>query len=43
MNERRKQTGFPGTVEESAATLGIPYKPVTLEYAKRLQRQSQTR
>lgn len=43
VNERRKQTGFPGTVEESAATLGIPYKPVALEYAKRLQRQSQTK
>jgi len=41
VNPRRKQAGFQDTVEASAAEMHLPYKPVTLEYAKRLQQQSQ--
>ena len=31
VNQRRKQAGFKTTVEESAASLGAPYKVLTLE------------
>ncbi len=41
VNARRKQAGFTNTVEESAAEMHQSYKPVTLEYAKQIQRQSQ--
>jgi hypothetical protein len=35
VNERRRQAGFTSTVEQNAAALGIPYRPVTLaEVAK---------
>lgn len=41
INARRKKAGFTTTVEEGSKQLGIPYKPVSLEYAKRVQAQSQ--
>jgi hypothetical protein len=41
INARRQKAGFPTTVEEGGKQLGIPYKPVSLEYAKRVQAQSQ--
>ncbi len=31
VNERRRKAGFPTTVEQSAATLGIPYRVLTLQ------------
>jgi hypothetical protein len=31
VNERRKKAGFPTTVEQNAAILGIPYRVVTLD------------
>ena len=31
VNERRKKAGFPTTVEQNAAILGIPYRIVTLQ------------
>jgi hypothetical protein len=40
VNKRRKRAGFPNTMEESAANMHIPYKPVTLEYVEELRRQS---
>ncbi|AMJ64374.1 DUF6624 domain-containing protein [Hymenobacter sp. PAMC 26628] len=43
VNERRKQAGFPTTVEENGAAIGIPYQPVTLDYAKQVQRRAQGR
>jgi hypothetical protein len=43
VNARRKQAGFTNTVEESAAEMHQPYKPVTLAYAKYIQRQSRAK
>jgi hypothetical protein len=31
VNERRRKAGFPTTVEQNAARMGIPYRVVTLE------------
>jgi len=43
VNARRKKAGFPTTIEEGSKQLGIPYKPVSLDYAKRIQAQSQSK
>jgi len=43
VNARRRQAGFRDTIEASAAEMHLPYKPVTLEYAKRVQQQSQAK
>jgi len=43
VNERRKQAGFSDTVEENGVAIGIPYRPVTLDYAKQVQLRSQGR
>lgn len=40
VNQRRRQAGFPTTIEASAASLRIPYQPVSLAYAKAIQRRS---
>jgi hypothetical protein len=31
VNERRRKAGFPTTVEQNAATLGVPYRVLTLK------------
>ncbi|MBF9236349.1 hypothetical protein I2I05_02970 [Hymenobacter sp. BT683] len=36
VNELRKKAGFPTTVEQVAASLGIPYRVVTLEEVARM-------
>lgn len=36
VNERRKQAGFPTTVEQNAATLGIRYRVLTLKEVARM-------
>lgn len=41
VNARRKRAGFTTTIEEGSKELGTPYRPVSLEYAKRVQAQSQ--
>lgn len=41
VNARRKKAGFTTTIEEGSKQIGTPYKPVSLEYAKRVQAQSQ--
>lgn len=41
VNARRKKAGFPTTIEEGSKQIGMPYKPVSLEYAKRVRAQSQ--
>lgn len=41
VNARRKKAGFTTTIEEGSKQLGTSYKPVSLEYAKRVQAQSQ--
>ncbi len=43
VNRRRKEAGFTDTVEENARRLGIEYKVLTLEEAKALEKNSQTR
>lgn len=40
VNKRRKRAGFSNTMEEDAANMNIPYKPVSLEYVEQLRRQS---
>ncbi|GAB3232862.1 hypothetical protein GCM10027346_20400 [Hymenobacter seoulensis] len=40
VNQRRKKAGFDSTVEENALRLGIPYRPITLAEAQRLERAS---
>ncbi len=37
VNRRRKEAGFPDTVEENARRLGIPYKVLTLDEVKKMQ------
>ncbi|UYZ62705.1 DUF6624 domain-containing protein [Hymenobacter weizhouensis] len=37
VNERRKKAGFDSTVEANAQRLGIQYKPMTLDEAKRIE------
>jgi len=36
VNERRKKAGFPTTVEQNAATLGIPYRVLTLKDVEKM-------
>ena len=36
VNERRRQAGFPTTVEQNAANLGIPYHLVTLKDVEKM-------
>ena len=36
VNARRKQAGFPTTVEQNAAVLGIPYRVVTLKEVEKM-------
>ena len=36
VNARRKKAGFPTTVEQNAATLGIPYRVLTLKDVARM-------
>ena len=40
VDERRRQAGSSNTLAENAASLGIPYKPVSLNYAKQLAREA---
>lgn len=41
VNERRKKAGFDSTVEENSLRLGIPYQPMPLAEALRIQQVSQ--
>ncbi|MCI1189985.1 hypothetical protein MON38_21380 [Hymenobacter sp. DH14] len=36
VNERRKKAGFPTTVEQNAANLGIPYRVLTLKDVEKM-------
>ena len=36
VNERRKKAGFPTTVEQNAANLGIPYRVLTLSDVEKM-------
>lgn len=36
VNERRQKAGFPTTVEQNAATLGVPYRVLTLQDVARM-------
>jgi hypothetical protein len=37
VNRRRREAGFPDTVEENSRRLGIPYKVLTLDDVKKMQ------
>jgi hypothetical protein len=39
-NQRRRRAGFRNTLEKSSANMGMPYKPITLPYAKAVQQQA---
>ncbi|RZK51308.1 MAG: hypothetical protein EOO59_15235 [Hymenobacter sp.] len=40
VDQRRRQAGLPTTLAQSSAALGIPYQPVSLEYALWLQEEA---
>jgi hypothetical protein len=42
VNKRRRQAGFRNTLADSSADMGMPYKPITLDYAKAVQQQAAT-